>query len=176
MGGGLSLGLRSYNASGAALRQDPFFYTLGANLNFKIYQIDIPFSMILTAKNTNKSFPSIKDMLNSLKDQAKSKVNGYARFGISPHYKWAKLHIGHRSMNFSKYTMSNLNFFGTGIELNPGKVRISGMYGRLAKAEPINLSLTSPNLPIYKRIGWSTKLGYGDEKASADIILFTANK
>ncbi|MCI1265396.1 MAG: hypothetical protein LKG19_02405 [Saprospiraceae bacterium] len=174
MGGGVSLNLRSYNNNGAPLRQDPFFYTLGANLNFKIYQIDIPFSMVMTAKNTNKSYPSLSDMINSLKDQAKSKVNGYARFGISPHYKWAKLHIGHRSMNFSKYTMSNLNFFGTGLELNPGKVRLSGMYGRLAKAEPINLSLTSPNLPIYKRIGWSTKLGYGNDKASADVIVFAA--
>jgi len=87
MGGGVSLNLRSYNNNGAPLRQDPFFYTLGANLNFKIYQIDIPFSMVMTAKNTNKSYPNLSDMINSLKDQAKSKVNGYARFGISPHYK-----------------------------------------------------------------------------------------
>ena len=174
MGGGVFLNLRSYNSSGAPLRQDPFFYTLGANLSFKVYQIDLPFSMILTAKNTTKSFPSISDMFNSLKDQVKSKANGYARLGISPHYKWAKVHLGHRSLNFSKYTLSNLNFFGVGIELTPDKYRFSAMYGRLAKAEPINLSLATPNLPIYRRTGWSTKLGYGNDKASADLIIFTA--
>ncbi|MBK9641562.1 MAG: hypothetical protein IPO72_09820 [Saprospiraceae bacterium] len=174
MGGGVTLNLRSYQSNGAALRQDPFFYTLGANLNFKIYQIDLPFSMVMTAKNTEKSYPSFSDMINSLKDQAKSKVNGFARFGISPHYKWAKLHLGHRSMNFSKYTLSNLNFFGAGFELTPDKFRISAMYGRLAKAEPINLSLATPNLPIYKRIGWSSKIGYGDDKASADLIILSA--
>ncbi|MCC6814829.1 MAG: hypothetical protein IT267_00270 [Saprospiraceae bacterium] len=174
MGGGVFLNLRSYGSNGSTLRQDPFFYTLGANLNFKVYQIDIPFSVMMTAKNTSKSYPSIKDLVNSLKEQAKSKVNGYARFGISPHYKWAKLHLGHRSMNFSKHTLSNLNFYGAGVELSPDKFKFSAMFGRLAKAEPINLSLTTPNLPIYKRIGWSTKFGFGDDQASADIILFTA--
>lgn len=174
MAGGVSLNLRSYSNSGGPNRQDPFFYTFGTNLNFKVYQIDIPFSMIMTAKNTNKSYPSFSDLINSLKDQAKSKANGFARFGISPHYKWTKLHLGHRSMNFSKYTLSNLNFLGAGLELTPDKIRFSAMYGRLTKAEPIDLSLATPNLPLYRRTGWSTKIGYGDDKASADLIIFSA--
>ncbi len=174
MAGGINLGLRSYSSSDSIGRQDPFFYTVGANLNFRIYQIDIPFSMILTAKNSEKSFPSFSDMINSLKDKSKSKANGFARLGFSPHYKWVKLHVGHRSMNFSKYTLSNLNFFGAGIELSPDKLRIGAMYGRLAKAEPVNLSLATPNLPIYRRTGWSTKIGYGNDKASIDLTLFTA--
>jgi hypothetical protein len=174
MGGGISLGLRSYSSNGGQDRQDPFFYTIGANVNFRIYQIDIPFSMILTAKSTDKSYPSFKDIINSFKDQINSKANGFARFGISPNYKWIKLHLGNRSMNFSKYTLSNLNFLGAGVELTPDKLRFSAMYGRLAKAEPINLSLATPNLPIYRRTGWGTKIGYGDDKASADIIMFSA--
>lgn len=77
-------------------------------------------------------------------------------------------------MNFSKYTLSNLNFFGVGMMLEPDKLRVGAMYGRLAKAEPINLSLITPNLPVYQRIGWGTKIGYGDDKSSVDLILFTA--
>lgn len=174
LGGGLSLNLRSYDANGGPLRQDPFFYTINANVNVKIYQIDLPFSMVLTAKNTSKSYPSISDLKESLKNNINNRKNGFARIGISPYYKWAKLHLGHRSMNFSKYTMSNLNFFGAGMMLEPGKIRFGAMYGRIAKAEPINLSLATPNLPVYQRIGWGTKIGYGDDKASVDVILFTA--
>jgi len=173
-GGAIGLNMRSYNAEGGPLRQDPFFYAVNANINFRIYQIDIPFSMILTAKNSTHSYPSISDLKQSLKDKLQDRKNGFARIGISPYYKWAKIHLGHRAMNFSKFTMSNLNFFGAGMELTPGKVRVSGMYGRLAKAEPIDLSLATPNLPVYRRIGWATKLGYGDDKASADLVIFGA--
>ncbi|MCB0605419.1 MAG: outer membrane beta-barrel family protein [Saprospiraceae bacterium] len=174
LGGGIGLNLRSYSAKGGPLRQDPFFYTAYANVNIRVYQLDIPFSMILTAKNTTYSYPSFSDLKQTLKDKINDKKNGFSRFGFSPHYKWAKVHLGHRSMNFSKYTMSNINFFGGGVELTPQKFRFAAMYGRLAKAEPIDLSLTTPNLPVYKRIGWGTKIGYGDDKASADVILFTA--
>lgn len=174
LGGGIGLGLRSYNASGGPLRQDPFFYSVNAHLNVRIYQIDLPVSVILTAKNTTSSYPNFSDLKESLSQKLRDKKNGFARIGMSPYYKWAKLHLGHRAMNFSKYTMSNLNFLGAGMELTPGKMRIGAMYGRLAKAEPIDLSLTTPNLPIYRRKGWAAKLGYGDDKASADISLFGA--
>jgi len=174
LGGGLSINMRSYDAIGGPLRQDPFFYTINANVNVKIYQIDLPFSMVLTAKNTSKSYPSFSDLKESLKDNINNRKNGFARIGISPYYKWAKLHLGHRSMNFSKYTLNNLNFFGAGMMLEPGKLRVGAMYGRIAKAEPINLSLVTPNLPVYQRIGWGTKIGYGDDKASADVTVFTA--
>jgi len=174
LGGGIGIGLRSYDAFGGPLRQDPFFYSINAHVNVRIYQIDLPVSVIMTAKNTTSSYPNFSDLKESLKQNLRDKANSFTRIGMSPYYKWAKLHLGHRAMNFSKYTMSNLNFFGVGMELNPEKVRIAAMYGRLAKAEPIDLSLTTPNLPVYQRIGWAAKLGYGDDEASADITLFTA--
>ena len=39
MGGGMGINLRSYNANGGPLRQDPFFYSVDANINFKIYHL-----------------------------------------------------------------------------------------------------------------------------------------
>ena len=172
MGGSLALNMRSYDAFGGPLRQDPFFYSVAANLNTRIYQIDLPISIVLTAKNTTHSYPSISDLKESLKDKLNEKKKSFARVGMSPYYKWTKLHLGHRAMFFSKYTMNNINFFGAGVELTPDKLRFGAMYGRLAKAEPIDLSLSSPNLPIYKRIGWGARLGYGDDLASADIEIF----
>ena len=174
LGGSLALNMRSYDAFGGPLRQDPFFYSVAANLNTRIYQIDLPISIVLTAKNTTHSYPSISDLKESLKDKLNEKKKSFARVGMSPYYKWTKLHLGHRAMFFSKYTMNNINFFGAGVELTPDKLRFGAMYGRLAKAEPIDLSLATPNLPIYRRIGWGARLGYGDDLASADIEIFSA--
>ena len=52
LGGGIGIGLRSYNAVGGPLRQDPFFYTINGHLNVRIYQIELPLSVVMTAKNT----------------------------------------------------------------------------------------------------------------------------
>lgn len=174
MSGSVGLNMRSYNAFGGPLRQDPFFYTLNTNLNVRIYQIDLPFSMVLTAKNDESSLPNLKDIKDAFKDKVPSFNKRFVRFGMSPRYKWAKLHLGHRSMSFSKYTLDNLNFNGVGAELNPGKIRLAGMYGQLARAEPVDLSLVTPNVPVYQRHGWGAKVGYGDEQSSIDMILFKA--
>lgn len=174
LSGGIGLNMRSYNAYGGALRQDPFFYTLNTNLNVRIYQIDLPFSMVVTAKNEQSSLPNLSDIKDAFQDKVGSINNRFVRFGMSPQYKWAKLHLGHRAMSFSKYTLDNLNFNGVGAELTPGKVRIAGMYGQLARAEPLDLSLVTPNLPVYQRVGYGAKLGYGDEQSSIDVSLFKA--
>lgn len=174
MSGSIGLNMRSYNAFGGPLRQDPFFYTLNTNLSIRIYQIDLPFSMVLTAKNQQSSLPDFNEIKEAFRNKVSSINQRFVRFGISPHYKWAKLHLGHRAMSFSKYTLDNLNFNGIGTELTPGKVRIAAMYGQLARAEPVDLSLTTPNVPVYQRQGWGTKLGYGDEQSSVDFTLFRA--
>ena len=174
MSGSIGLNMRSYNAIGGALRQDPFFYTFNTSLNVRIYQIDLPFSMVLTAKNEESSLPNLNEIKDAFKDKVPSFNRRFVRLGMSPTYKWAKLHLGHRSMSFSNYTLNNINFNGVGTELTPGKLRLAGMYGQLAKAEPVDLSLITPNLPVYQRMGWGAKVGYGDEQSSIDLIVFKA--
>ncbi|KAA3639608.1 MAG: hypothetical protein DWQ02_03420 [Bacteroidetes bacterium] len=177
--GGTGLNLRSYSAYGGPLRQDPFFYSLNANVNFRVYRLNMPFSMIVTARNTESSLPNFKELgealSNDIRDNIQAQRDRFVRFGMSPYYKWMKLHLGHRAMNFSKFTLANLNFYGAGTELTPGNWRLSAMYGRLAKAEPIDLSLVTPNLPIYQRIGWGAKFGYGTEQQSIDLMIFKAH-
>ncbi len=174
--GGIGLNLRSYSANGIENRQDPFFYGLNTNLNIRIFKINIPFSLLVTARNTESSLPDFRELVDALKDDIRNDIRAqrdrFVRFGMSPHYKWIKLHLGHRSMNFSKFTLANLNFFGAGTELTPGNWRIAAMYGRLQKAEPIDLSLVQPNIPIYERLGWGAKIGYGTEQESIDLMVF----
>ncbi len=174
MSGGIGVNLRSYNAYGAPLRQDPFFYSLNANLNVRVYKLSLPFSILVSAKNTTSSLPNLRQFVDAFKNNVQSARNRFVRFGTSPQYKWVKLHAGHRTMNFSKFTLANLSFLGVGTELTPGNVRIAAMFGRLAKAEPIDLSLTTPNIPIYERKGWGMKLGYGTDEVFLDFSVFKA--
>ena len=173
--GGVGLDLRSYDAQGGPLRQDPFFYTLSGNATARIYKFDVPFSLLVTARNTESSLPNFRELGNALGDNLRDDLEGrrdrLLRFGASPYYKWARLHLGHRTMTFSRFTLSNLNFLGAGAELTPGSWRVGAMYGRLAKAEPIDLSLVTPNLPVYRRTGGAVKLGYGTEQSSVEVIV-----
>lgn len=172
--GGVGLGLRSYSAYGGLGRQDPFFYSLNANVNARVYKLDLPFSLLITAKNTESSLPNLGEIREAFRPNLEAQRDRFVRFGISPHYKWMRFHFGHRAMSFSSYTLSNLNFLGVGTELTPGNLRVAAMYGRLAQAEPFDLSLNTPNLPVYRRVGWGTKIGYGTEQSSIDLILFGA--
>lgn len=174
MNTGLGIDMRSYSAYGIENRQDPFFYSINANASIQIYKLNLPFSLMVTAKNATSSLPNLKQFVDAFKEQAASYRNRFVRVGASPYYKWMKLHLGHRNMRFSPLTMDNLTFFGIGTELNPGKVRIAAMRGRLAQAEPIDLSLVTPNIPVFKRTGWGVKLGYGDTDNFADFIVFNA--
>ncbi len=178
MSGGVGLNMRSYSAFGADSRQDPFFYSLNANANIRIYKLNLPFSLMVSAKNTESAYPNIKELIRAFRNNVENKIenqkNRFVRFGVSPRFKWIKLHFGHRSMNFSQFTLANLNFLGAGMELTPGNLRISAMYGRLAKAEPIDLSLITPNIPVFERRGWGMKLGYGTNEEYIDLSLFKA--
>lgn len=176
--GGIGLNMRSYSAIGAEDRQDPFVYNFNANFNARVYKLNLPFSLNITTRNLEHAYPHPKDLYNSFRNDVTNSIAAqrqrFVRFGVSPRYKWIRTHFGHRSMNFSQYTMSNLVFLGAGAELTPGKLRFAAMYGQLAKAEPVDLSLVTPNIPRFQRKGWGIKAGYGTETDFVEVILFQA--
>jgi hypothetical protein len=174
LSGGLGVNMRSYTALGTTPWQDPFFYSLNANVNVRVYKLNAPFSLMISAKNKEAAYPKPKEFIDAFKNNVAAQKQRYVRFGTSPRYKWIKTHFGHRSMNFSQYTMSNLVFLGAGTELTPGKVRLSAMYGQLAKAEPVDLSLVEPNIPKFQRSGWGVKAGYGTAENFVEAIVFQA--
>ncbi len=178
--GSIGFNARYYDAFGIAARQNPLSYGINANYTAVLFnRITLPFSFMYYENRAQgvqpftKEFWSIKSKVDALKNQARGKIT---RFGMSPYYKWAKLHLGHRNLNFSPYTLNGVTFFGAGIELNPSKpkIRFAAMQGRLTKATPINLSLTQPNLPAYYRKGWGVKVGYGDDRNFIDLVSFSA--
>ena len=97
--------------------------------------------------------------------------NPFIRFGISPYYKWIRLHVGHRSMQFSNYSLNGITFLGAGLELNPGIFRLAAMYGNI---QTPNYNLDSlayyANLiRDYKRKAHGVKIGIGKDRRFWDI-------
>lgn len=166
--GNFGLTFRSYSTDGPNDRQTPLSSTIFGNATAQIYSITIPVNFIINNLNEFQH-PFHKDYFKGMLTNQRNRLS---RLGISPYYKWIKVHAGHRYMNFSNYTLSNHNFFGAGIELNPGKFRFAAMSGRLAKAEPVDLSLDRPNLPVYRRTGWGVKVGYGSAIDFVDFMIF----
>ncbi|WP_339812738.1 hypothetical protein [uncultured Imperialibacter sp.] len=159
--GSLSATQTFYHAEGMPSRRDPYFWQLNANLNLTFLGIiSVPLSATLSQQN--KSF---------------AQPQPFNRFGISPTYKGLTVHLGHRTINFSDYTLAGNLFFGAGVEYKPenNPVRVSAMYGRFAK--PVaNFSQFGQVYaePTYRRIGFGTKVGFELEKQRAAVMFFRA--
>ena len=118
-GGGISVTNTFYHSIGTPSQRDPYFWQVNANLNLSFMNIvNAPFSF--TISQQNKSF---------------SQPQPFNRFGISPTYKGLTVHLGHRTLSFSDFTLAGNLFFGVGLEYKPDHhpLRVSAMYGRFAK-------------------------------------------
>ena len=153
LNGTLSVGGFTYSANGIQPRQPNFGYSLSTQMNAQIYGVSIP-------------------IYASINEQGSQFQNPFNRFGISPKYKWAQLHLGWRNMQFSQFTLQGVTFLGVGAQLTPGKWRISGMYGRFQRAT--NGTNRNYPQPRYERKGYAAKIGYGSSLNFFEFNLFKA--
>ncbi len=147
--------LTSLNYNGAAnpyQTYQPFSYLVSINLSPSIYGFSLPLSF--TYSRMNKTF-----------------THPFTRFGISPTYKWIRLDLGHRSSNFSKYTISGQKFFGGGVMLTPGKFRLGFMYGKFRRDRGFR-TVTGGAFEHedYSRRGYAAKIGVGSRKNFVDLV------
>ena len=144
-----------YHTTAAEKRSNPLSWNLHGNVNFNVYEtFDLPFSFTVGKYQSSFTKP-------------------YLQFGVTPTYKWAKLHLGHRNITFNPYTLAGHTFLGAGVELNPKKWRLAAMYGRLRKAVEIDTSFQSAQIPSFKRIGYGAKIGYGTASNFIDLMYFS---
>jgi len=159
--GGLSFSNSFYLVNGTENRRSPYSYSISGAPTLSLYGITFPFTI-------------------SYSDEQSSFSQPFNRFGVSPYYKWVKVHLGHRNVRFSPYTLAGHTFFGIGVELNPGIFRFGAVYGKFQKAIPedttlmVDTVLYQHPIPAYKRKGYSFKIGIGNEKNYFDIIYFKA--
>lgn len=155
----IRLSATGYQITGQDNRQEPFSFFLHGSPTVSIKGFDIPFHFIFS--NHQKSFQQ-----------------PFNRFGISPKYKWAKVHFGYNTMQLSKYTFSNRQFLGAGVELNPGKWRFAGLFGRLQAAvredsiglQPSESFLSDQRIPRFERRAIGGKIGIGTTQSYFDIV------
>lgn len=145
------------------------FYTSNENDSFKTrpgYAWNINGSFV--PKINKFSFP-FSFVLN---DYKKSTSPTYFQAGISPTYKWIKLHFGTRYMRFSPLVFDGRSFTGAGVELNPKSFRFAAFYGRLNKA--VDQDSINGNLPRYSRRAYGFKIGVGNSANYVDLMYFNA--
>ena len=92
----LSAGLTYYHGDGIANRRQPFSWYLSGAPVITVYGVVMPFSLVVREQESRFSQP-------------------FNQYGVSPYYKWAKLHLGYRNIRFSNHTLGGANFLGAGL-------------------------------------------------------------
>ena len=154
--GSFGIGLGTYSASGIDPREHSFSYLFSGAPTISIYGVSFPFSIVVS-------------------DQQRGFRQPFNQYGITPTYKWVTLHLGWQSIQWSEFGMAGYNMLGAGVELNPGKLRLGFVYGRLNKA--IDENSTQPlsfQTPTYLRTGYAAKVGYGTESNHVDVTFLNA--
>lgn len=152
--GSISVSLNKYSVAGAPARRPATGWTIVGSPTLSLYGVSLPFSFILS-------------------DQESSFRQPFDQFGVSPQYKWATLHLGYRSLNYSKYTLAGITFLGAGLDLEPNPLRLSFMYGRFQRAVEEDTNNVSVQ-PAYTRMGMAGKIGYGTDQSFVDLIYLHA--
>lgn len=153
--GSITAGFDAYHSNEAYPTRDPFAWNLAGSLTPSFYGFSLPFSFVIT-------------------QYSKSYASPFTMFGISPAYKWVRLHLGYRSISFSPLVFDGTSFLGGGIELTPKGFYFGAFYGRLNKAISEDTTFGHVLEPQYARIGYGIKLGIGSPKNNASIMLFHA--
>lgn len=156
--GNLNLQLEYYHASGIPARKKDFSWLINGNPVVSLLGVDLPFSFLFS--NYDNRF-----------------YQPFNQFGLSPHYKWATLHLGYRNITYSKYTLAGNRILGAGFDLKPKNFRIGFMYGQLRRSTSIDSSMLANPLyirptPTYKRLAMAGKIGYGTQKNFVDLVYF----
>ena len=144
-----------YSSNETIATRPPWSWNLYGNFSPEVYGIALPFSFVLNQYGNSYTQP-------------------FGQFGMSPAYKWAKLHLGYRSIQMSPLVFDGQSFRGAGIELTPKLLRFAAFYGKLNRK--VNEDTTSGRyaLPQFSRIGYGVKLGIGNRSHYLDLLYFHA--
>lgn len=144
--GGLNLGTNFYQAVAGPSRYAPFGFTANGNLQVQLGAIHIPIQL---------SYNNLQGSLS----------RPFQQYGASPYYKWVKLHLGYRSLNFSPYVYAGRTFRGVGIELTPGKFSMIAFKGTLRNLFSVQDTIVNGAvvLPSFDRSILGAKVGFGKQ-------------
>jgi hypothetical protein len=155
--GTINAKLQFYNTNKTNPSLSPFVWYLQGSPVVSLYGIVLPFSFRISEQQRDFRQP-------------------FNQFGVSPSYKWAKLHLGYKSLNWSTFALAGHSISGAGFELSPGKFHIGLITGRLLKPVKYidNPEIVITQTPAYKRNGTAFTFGYGTEKNNVNLVVLKA--
>lgn len=136
-------------------RNEPWWWNSSGSVTLGIYGWQVPVSF-------------------NVGSQQRSWTQPFNRYGMSPYYKWIKLHVGYRSIRFNPYTMAGVQFLGGGVELEPKGFRFAAFYGRFNKPVAQDTLAAIAPRPAYERTGYGVKIGVGNRRNFFDLMFFHA--
>lgn len=154
--GGINAALLTNYSNLAVRRVDPFAWRLNGQLNIDLYGVKVPINLLMSSKSTVFNY----------------QLPAYHFVGLSPSYKWAKLHLGNSNVNFSRYLFAGQSINGVGAELSPGIWRVKAIQGTLQRTE-ISAWRQLQNLDLpYRRRAWGVQGGVdtGKEKLLLSLL------
>lgn len=157
--GTLGLSLQAYTSNSPLARMRPFTYTLTGAPVVTMFGKQVPMTVIIS-------------------EQDRRFVQPYNQIGLSPKGKWFTLHLGHRNIYFSNYTLAGTTVLGAGFEMNPGKFRMGAMAGQINRAVTnLDLIRNPSGLNVggrfqYERWGYCGRIGFGKENKYLDLVIF----
>ena len=155
--GTINAKLQFYNTNKSNPSLSPFVWYLQGSPVVSLYGIVLPFSFRISEQQRDFRQP-------------------FNQFGVSPSYKWATLHLGYKSLNWSTFALAGHSISGAGFELSPGKFHIGLITGRLLKPVKYidNPAVVITQTPAYKRNGTAFTFGYGTEKNNVNLVILKA--
>lgn len=144
-----------YTSNEPVSTRPPWSWNIYGNFTPQVYGIAMPVSFVVNQYGNSYTQP-------------------FGQFGISPTYKWIKLHLGSRAIQMSPLVFDGQSFRGAGIELTPKLLRFAAFYGKLNRK--VNEDTTSGKFaqPQFSRTGYGVKLGIGNASHFFDLTYFHA--
>lgn len=154
--GNLGVRLGTYNANGISNRRDPFQYLIRGGIDINIADWHIPIGFRLSQQESAFFQP-------------------FHHYGMSPRYKWLRLHLGYRNLSFSQYTLNGHLFLGAGAEvklptLTGPVIRLKAMAGRFRRAVDPQDAFLNNGITSFKRTGYAAQIHLADRKNQRNYV------
>jgi len=139
-------------------------FRLNANATLQIGKhLSIPFAINITNQNTSYNLPTVPN--ENLIDYISNPRNNIS---IHPKYKWIQSHIGTHTPDYSELSTGDINIFGGGIDINPGKFIFSFNYGVSQRAIEENQMFNI--VGAYEQKIIAARIGFGKIEGSKFTI------
>jgi hypothetical protein len=150
----------SNNANGNTLaRRPPISGRFALNATLSFHKFSLPISILIFNKQFSTIYPTIPN--ENIFEFISNPGN---RVGIAPKYKWIEFQLGTHVPRFSELSIGDLPQFGIGLNLSPGKFRLSVFSGLSAQA--IKPDSARNVIGQYKQRMKAAKIGFGSEDAT----------